>query len=104
MCLSSIPKTNFLSACPYALGTSQLSHLIAADSRPTNTLTHSRVQHKRKLHSETNRSVQDEAYCPRSGGLCNESLPLGRQRNKTAGLSVYFHVVGAAARNQTEHE
>lgn len=104
MCLSSIPKTNFLSACPYALGTSQLSHLIAADSQPTNTLTRSQAQHKRKPHSETNRFAQDEAYCPHSGGLRIESLPLGRQRNKTAGLSAYFHVVGAAVRNQTEHE
>lgn len=63
-----------------------------------------KAQDKRKLHSETNHFAQDEAYCPRSGGLCNESLPLGRPRNKTAGLSVYFHVLGAAARNQPEHE
>lgn len=60
--------------------------------------------HKRKLHSETNRFAQDAACCSRSGGLCSESLPLGRRRNKAAGLSVYFHVVGVAAMNQTEHE
>lgn len=72
----------------------------------TNTGTHSKAQHTQKEQpSETNRLVQDEAYCPRSGVLRSECLLQEDREIKQLGslcISMLWELQLEAKRNMND--